>query len=140
MKLMRWDEWRGNLDGSVIVMRIKHLLSFNGYKLDLHKFIGEDAAECFHTHPAMAIRLIIRGGYIEEIEGGKLKVWKAPMIGIVRPELSHRVSTVFSGGAYSIWLRFPKKHKVQLRGIGWPSDVRYSEPHESKKESSNTTS
>lgn len=116
---MKWDEWRGNLDGSVIVMWIKNLISFRGYKLDLHKFVGEDSDDCFHTHPAKAIRFIIRGGYIEEMEGGKLKIWKAGMIGIVNPELSHRVSSIFKGGAYTLWLRFPKTHKAELRGDGW---------------------
>ena len=116
---MNWDEWRGNLDGTVIVMRIKHIFSWRGYKLDLHKFVGEDGDDCFHTHPAMAIRIILRGGYIEELESGKYKIWEAGMIGIVRPELSHRISTIFENGALTLWFRFPKTHKIELRGAGW---------------------
>ena len=116
---MKWDEWRGNLDGSVIVMRIKRIFSFRGYRLDLHKFIGEDGDDCFHTHPARAIRIILRGGYIEEVEGGKLNIWSAGMFGIVEPELSHRISTILDERTYTLWFRFPKTHEIELRGSGW---------------------
>jgi len=100
-------------------MRIKNIFSLFGCKLDLHKFVGEDSPECFHTHPAYAIKLILKGGYIEEIEGGEQKTWKRGMVGIVKPELSHRVSTIFEGGAYTLWFRFRKTHKIELRGSGW---------------------
>lgn len=115
-----WDEWRGDLDGRV-VMRIKHLLHFKGYRLDLHKFVDWDADECFHTHPAMAIRFILSGGYVEELEDGRLKVWRPLRMGIVRPSLSHRVERLLKPrkGSWSLWFRFPKTHKVELKGKGW---------------------
>jgi len=116
---MEWDEWRGNLDGSVVVMRIKNLFSWHGYKLDIHKFIGKDSEQCFHTHPARAIRIVLWGGYTEELESGEHNIWEAGMMGIVEPELSHRVSSIFEGGAITLWFRFPKTHKVKLPGKGW---------------------
>jgi len=124
---MKWDEWRGDLDGRV-VMRIKRLINFKGFRLDLHKFIAEDSADCFHTHPAIAIRLVLFGGYIEELESGKLVVWKPLRIGIVRPSLSHRTSTLLNPkrGSYSLWFRFPKTRKIELRGTGWPESAKYT--------------
>jgi len=117
--MMKWDEWRGNLDGTVIVMRIKVLLRFMGCKFCVHKFVGEDSDDCFHTHPAVAIRIILWGWYVEELEDGTLKRWRAGMFGIVNPSLSHRVSSIANSGAWSLWLRFRNTTKVQLRGVGW---------------------
>jgi hypothetical protein len=71
-----WHEWRGTDDG-VVVMLIRRLVriplwySFRARKwrtlrVDLHKFVGADKAECFHTHPAHAWRIPFKGGYREE--------------------------------------------------------------------------
>ncbi len=115
---MRWDEWRGSMDGRP-TLYIKHLFCRWGFHIDIHKMIGPDDVDCFHTHPAYAIRVILRGGYLEQIEGGKLVVWKPGYIGIVRPELSHRIARTYQAASYSLWIRFRKIAKVELRGVGW---------------------
>ena len=113
-----WDEWRGSLEGEK-VMLIKNLLSWRGYKLDLHKFVGTDAIDCFHTHPAKAIRFVIWGGYVEEMEDGRFEIWLPLNAGVVSPGLSHRIGVLVSECSYSLWFRWPKTHEAELRGIGW---------------------
>ena len=113
-----WDEWRGSLDGRP-VMWVKNLISFRGYKLDLHKFCAADDPACFHTHPAKAIRFICWGGYVEELENGVLSQWRPLRVGLVTPSLSHRIHKLMSVYSYSLWLRWPKTHEIHLRGSGW---------------------
>ena len=116
---MRWDGWRGSMDGRPTLWE-KRLWSFAGRVIDLHKMIAKDDEDCFHTHPAYAIRIIVWGGYVEEIEGGTHRMWRPGMAGIVPPSLSHRVAGLRNGRvSYSIWIRLRKRAKVELRGDGW---------------------
>lgn len=124
-----WDEWRGAMDGRP-TMLIKRLLHIGGWRLDLHKFVGSDDADCFHTHPAYALRVVLWGGYEEQVEVGTdaltfFKSWMPGNFGIVRPAYCHRVARIINGTAsYSLWLRAPAKHAVQLRGDGWAKQKR----------------
>lgn len=115
-----WHEWRGNLDGSRVVMLIRQVFAFRGFKLDLHKFIGPDSAGCFHSHPALAIRIVLAGGYVEEYSDGR-RVRRGPgHIGLVRPDDEHRIAKLLNGrSSWSLWLRWPKSHEVRLVGSGW---------------------
>lgn len=123
---INWNEWRGDLEGRV-VMRVKHLLRCRGRRVDLHKFIDADAPGCFHTHPAPAIRVILWGGYVEELEDGTCRTWKPGMVGAVRPDLSHRVARLLDArGSYSLWIRGRKSHEVELRGSGWDQPPRWT--------------
>lgn len=127
-----WDEWRGSLNG-VPTFWLKRLLFLplwkrNGKRLgcrvDLHKFVGADDHECFHTHPAYAVRIVLWGGYVEEEEGVGTKTWFPGMVGLVRPAFSHRIQALVNGRvSYSLWLRGPVIADVHLRGIGWPKDT-----------------
>lgn len=128
-----WDEWRGSLDGRPTFW-LKRLLyipvwrkagKWLGCRVDLHKFIDADDAECFHSHPAYAIRIVLWGGYVEEERSGMLHVWKPGMVGLVRPEFAHRVSGLLNGRvSYSLWLRGPICAPVKLLGDGWPQEYR----------------
>lgn len=115
---MRWDEWRGTLGGRHI-MHIKRLFSCRGFNLDLHKMVGVDDPGCFHTHPAKALRVVLWGGYVEELhQGGTVTLW--PLSGgMVVPEHCHRVAWLIQGPSYSLWFRWPKTHEIELRGDGW---------------------
>lgn len=116
---MRWDEWRGSMDGRPTLW-VKHFLCGGGRHIDVHKIIAVDDPGCFHTHPANAIRLIVWGGYAEELEGGERKNWRPGMVGVVRPTCSHRISELRNGRvSYSLWIRFRKRTRVILRGDGW---------------------
>jgi hypothetical protein len=137
---LHWDEWRGEHDGRV-VMRTKHLASWRGWKLDWHQVIAADALECFHTHPAKALRFVVWGGYDEEVDlpspWPQLTGWISSyrewrpcgpgFVGMVYPETCHRVARLHGRVSYSIWLRWPKSHGVQLRGAGWPEHLRATE-------------
>lgn len=121
MNMEFWDEWRGDFDGRV-VMQIKHLASWRGFKLDLHRFVAADAPGCRHTHPAKAWRLVIWGGYVEEVEVGttlELRTCSPLFAGMVQPQLCHRIDSLLGKVSYSLWLRWPKSHEVELRGDGW---------------------
>jgi hypothetical protein len=112
------DEWRGDITACP-TMLIKHLGKHNGRKADLHIMIAPDAPKCYHTHPARAVRVILWGGYIEELLDGTLKVWRPGMVGLVRPELCHRIHALCNGRSYSLWLRGRKTHEIELHGTGW---------------------
>lgn len=127
---MNWDEWRGSLDGrpSMFIKRLMRIPIWrrNGktlsLRLDLHKFIRPDDIDCFHTHPAYAVRVILRTGYVEQLEDGTYRCWRPLDIGIVTPRLSHRVHLVLNNiASYSLWLRAPVTAKIDLRGKGWPA-------------------
>lgn len=120
---MNWDEWRGSLDGRP-TMWVKYVLHVGGWKLDIHKFVKADDEECFHTHPAHALRVVLWGGYEEEMYNGTpvkfYRVWRPGSFGIVAPSYCHRVHKLLNGMAsYSLWLRTPARHTVELRGKGW---------------------
>lgn len=152
---MNWDRWVGQSDNGPIVMWIKNLIHFRGFRLDLHKFVGPDGPGCYHTHPAKAIRLVLWNGYKEEVyldcgcdavnqslcqdHSGcigrcfetETKEWRPGMFGWVQPELAHLVKELPRGPSYSLWLRWPVTHKIHLVGPGWPPELRsYASPLE----------
>ena len=114
-----WNEWRGDFDGNV-TMLIKHLLHWRGYKVDLHKMIAPDRYGCFHSHPAKAIRVVFWGGYVEEIYQRGFVCWLPLDFGIVRPQMIHRIDALVNEKcSYSLWIRWPKSHEIELHGDGW---------------------
>lgn len=131
-----WDEWRGSLDGRPTFW-LKRLLyipvwrrngKWLGCRVDLHKFVARDDDGCFHSHPAWAVRIVLWGGYVEEIfkggMGGFFKVWLPGDIGLIRPSFAHRIQGIVNGRmSYSLWLRGPIVADVLLLGDGWPSDA-----------------
>lgn len=120
---MTWDEWRGDLDGRA-VMWIKTVAARLGCRIDLHKFVDHDSPGCFHTHPAHAVRIVLWGGYVEELEDGTLHCWRPGDMGLVPPRMSHRVLGLLDAKpAYTLWLRGRKTHVVELRGDGWPPGI-----------------
>lgn len=71
---------------------------------------------------ARAVRIVLAGGYVEEIETGHRRVWRPAMVGIVRPSLSHRIASLINSRvSYSLWVRAPKTAPIALRGDGWHS-------------------
>lgn len=121
---LQWDEWRGT-DGGRVTMRIKHLVSWRGRRLDLHQMVAPDLPGCLHTHPVRAVRVVLWHGYVEEVERyDEANTFRRRLrpgsISIVRPDLSHRIDSLPRGTSYSLWLRGPKTHTTQLRGPGWP--------------------
>ena len=116
---MTWHEWRGSLDGRPTLW-VRHLLCGRGRHVDLHKMVAADDPDCFHTHPAIAFRLVLWGGYMEEMEDGRRRKWFPGRFGIVTPDYSHRIAGLLNGRfSVSLWVRFRKTDKVKLRGRGW---------------------
>lgn len=99
---------------------VRAIFHWRSRRVDLHKMVAKDNSECFHTHPSYAIRVILWGGYVEELEGGRHRMWLPGMIGLVKPTCSHRIAGLRNGRAsYSLWIRFRKRAAVELRGVGW---------------------
>lgn len=113
---IKFDEWRGSIDGRPALL-IKKFVRLFGCVAQIHKFVRADDPGCFHTHPAYALRIILRGGYVEELGSGERKTWRPGMIGIVPPHLEHRIDSLLNGReSWSLWLRGPKVAKINVRG------------------------
>lgn len=112
-----WDEWRGQ-DGKP-TMLIKRLVKVGGFRVDLHKFISADDPGCFHSHPAWAVRMVLWGGYIEQVWGAGFRRFFPGRIGIISPAFAHRVSGLVYRASYSLWVRGPVIAEVKLLGDGW---------------------
>lgn len=139
--LFRWDRWIGNdpVGGyETAVLKIKHLVHLFGWRIDLHCFIAADGEGCFHTHPAMAVRVVLCGGYEEEIWDRRpwnpsftclgsitkrprdFDLWLPGSVGIIRPEFAHRVHRLANGkSSYSLWFRGPITHDIHILGPGY---------------------
>lgn len=115
---IKWDEWRGHFDGTH-VFYAKHFWDRWGVRISLHKMVGPDMEECYHTHSAHAIRIILKEGYIEEYPNGKIKFRCPGYVGWVKPSLAHRIDTLLGKASYSLWIRFKKIAEVKLIGKGW---------------------
>lgn len=50
-----------------VVMVSYYLFSVFGYTFKLHAFVREDVSECFHSHAGDSYRMVLSGGYTEEI-------------------------------------------------------------------------
>lgn len=118
---MKWDEWRSSYQSPLPVMWVKRLFKRSWLGIDLHKMMCADKKNCFHTHPYYAVRIILYGGYVEQLDNGRLKPWLPGMFGIVKPSTSRRVEYLFKSASYSLWIRFRKCAEVELRGEGWKS-------------------
>jgi len=116
-----WDEWRGSFDGRPSML-IKRLFEFAGRRVDLHKFVRADDEGCFHTHPATAIRIVLWGGYVEQINHGDhmpftYRTLRPGSVSVVKPDLCHRIDQLRNGRcSYSLWLRGKKTAQVEIRG------------------------
>lgn len=119
---MNWDEWVGSSDGRPAMLTkkfFKRICDRLGWQIAIHKFLRGDDPGCFHSHPALAIRLILWGGYYEELYGEQVQeVWKAGRVGLVRPETFHRVDKLYHKDrpSYSLWIRFKKAHEIRIQG------------------------
>ena len=111
--------WRGS-DPERPTFFEKDLFDGDGYRVCLHRFVAADKPQCFHSHPATAVRMVLIGGYVEEFpDGGTAEILEGH-IGVVFPEMAHRVHRVLNGEeSVSLWVRGPKTHKTQLIGQGW---------------------
>lgn len=87
----------------------------------LHKFMGADHPDKFHSHEGVAFRLILKGGYTEQLPDGTLVKWKAGDYGFVTPDFVHRVHSIDTMNIkpVTLWLKGPSTHPVKRIGKGW---------------------
>lgn len=123
-------------DEDEAVMWVKHLVHIWGCRIDLHKMVRADGVNCFHSHPAWAIRIPIWGGYIEEgynPEKNKtfFRFWRPWSVGVVAPRFVHRIAELLNGRvSYSLWLRGPIVRNVFIGGWRETAGTRRFELHE----------
>lgn len=130
-----WHEWRGQSEEKPALL-IRHILripvwrkdgKWYSIRADIHKICHADQKECFHSHPAWSIRIVLWGGYIEEnltdnwgrkLDYRRMWSWYAPSIGIIAPNFAHRISSV-EPNTFTLWIRGPIVAPVNLIGSGW---------------------
>jgi hypothetical protein len=73
---------------------------------------------------------VLWGGYVEEMPDGTKKTWRPGMAGVVRPDFVHRIDRLLARRSFSLWLRGPITHKINLVGPGWPQGMEsdFAEP------------
>lgn len=122
---MKWDRVQISEKDGLPLIYIKTLFSFGGRSIRLHKIIYPDPWEQFHTHPGRAIRIILWGGYVEEMHDGTMREWLPGMIGLLRHDDCHRINRLrHERPSYSLWLRGKARHETMLKGTGWPVEIR----------------
>jgi hypothetical protein len=100
------------------------LLSAFGWELAVHRFVGADAPNCFHTHYGFAIGWILWGGYVEEVvakgsDGPRYveRVWFPGRIGWITADYEHRIDHLLNGkSSWTLWLRGPITANITTRG------------------------
>lgn len=118
--LLHHTRWVGSWK-NVPVMKITPLFKLGSW-LDaaLHVLEHPDKFMCYHTHPSWSIRVVLWNGYVEELEDGTLRAWRAGDIGIVAPSLAHRVEALLGDKrTLTLFIRFKKVADVKLVGSGW---------------------
>lgn len=100
-----WEEF--DLSKQSQHLRKRVLLRLFGCVVRLHWFREPDNSGVYHGHPATAFRLILRGGYIEELPDGTQKIWRPRMFGRVTPDYQHRIIALLdqNRGSLSLWFR-----------------------------------
>lgn len=104
-----------------------------GWTSMLHKWVGVDQDEPFHTHQAaIGARLVLAGGYVEEVRrrSGRVELveWRAGQFGLITGGYSHRLVQLIDGlPAVTLFVRGPTTRPVEL---WWPDGRRIVYPVE----------
>lgn len=133
-----WDFYIGNDplgEPKDAVFWTKHLLHRWGCRVDLHWMVRADRRNCFHTHPAWAIRHVVSGGYVEEVYDPKrdrtyFKRWAPGSWGLVGPRMTHRIHRLLhpEEGSVSLWFRGPVVAQIMLAYFDKSGKFVYDEP------------
>jgi hypothetical protein len=119
-----WDKTVNSERDGLPLLYIKNLIHWRGRRIDLHKIVYPDPWECFHSHPARAIRIILWGGYTEELQDGTIVSWWPGKIGLVQHDTVHRINRLrYASPSYSLWIRGKVRHPTGLFGTGWPLEL-----------------
>lgn len=78
-----------------------------GWSLKLHEIVRPDDDRCEHDHPWWFWRLILRGGYVEEIEG-VTRVRKPLSLTYCGAKFRHRITELRAPSSWSLVLCGPK--------------------------------
>lgn len=93
------------------------------FQIHWHRINCADAPGCYHSHPATAWRVVLWGGYVEEVydeatgQAHRKRIRPGHVSQIV-PDFVHRIDAVKT--SYSLWFRGPIVKDTRLVGTGWP--------------------
>lgn len=110
---MKWKPNPFTNKAGETVFYIKNLIKFRGWTVRLHKFTKGDDPGCYHSHPAVAYRLILWGGYVEEEPSGVQRDWNMFDYGKIEPDFVHRIDHLHGKVSISLWVRGPITHQVK---------------------------
>ena len=88
-----------------------------GWSVKVHQILLSDGDRCRHSHPWIMIRVILKGGYTEEVGPGKfveLKPWRPwyPFrMYYAGWNFQHRIHKLTNGPNWSLVLMGPKKRE-----------------------------
>ena len=120
------------------ILTPQHETIFKGYTFDVglfaigfHVFHQADDTGFFHTHPGWALRLVLWGGYVEEVVRDrsdwlglcadqvlKTRYFFPGRFGLVAPSTEHRIDRLLFGKtSVSLWVRGPIVAKIKTRYI-----------------------
>lgn len=86
----------------------------DGFSIWIHKFVDADDEGCFHSHPAWAFRLILKGGYVEQRPDGRYFLYSPGSCGFITPDFEHRIHKLLGPASYSLWIRGPIIAKIRF--------------------------
>lgn len=106
----------------VEVLKLWVIFYCDRFSIHLHRISAADSADCYHSHPAEAFRVILWGGYAEENLTlpdwlRSVKRWWPGMCGRVHTLTIHRIHRVKR--SWSLWFRSNVLSSIYLFGNGW---------------------
>lgn len=114
---MKWP-WLYDINGpdGTLYLRRFTLLKLFGWKLLLHRIARPDYSRELHDHPWSFITVVLRGGYVEQVESldGEWAQFRANRPGRVRFNrlpFPHRVTELINGDSWSLVIHGPDRRE-----------------------------
>lgn len=84
------------------------------FNIYLHKFLRDDDDRALHDHPWLSLSIIIKGSYIEHLDGGKWRYCKRWSVIPRRAVHRHRIELLKNGWT---WVKEGKHKKLFCRSV-----------------------
>lgn len=96
-----------------------------GLSVKLHEIVRNDEDRCEHDHPWWFVRVILCGGYVEQIAGRLYfrrpwRPWAPWRVYLCRPSFRHRITFLPAGSSWSLLLCGPNRERWGFYTLsGW---------------------
>ena len=115
------DGWRGT-DEKNPTFEYKTILENKFICVKLHRIFAPDREDCFHSHPYPSTRVVLKGGYVEEMPDRTRRILTVGYQDLLQPNFAHRLDALAEDESVSLWItyKYPnQKHVTHLIGKGW---------------------